>query len=53
MSTVTFKDGSPYPNADIKQVKYLLYDATGAVVSTGDATAAGRRPLPGRTRARM
>jgi peptide/nickel transport system substrate-binding protein len=35
---VTFK-GNAYPNADIKQVKYLLYDATGAVVSTGDATA--------------
>ncbi len=37
--TVTQKDGSPYKNADIKQVKYLLYDATGAVVSVGDATA--------------
>ncbi len=36
--TVTFK-GNPYPQADIKQVKYLLYDATGAVVATGDATA--------------
>jgi peptide/nickel transport system substrate-binding protein len=35
---VTFK-GNPYANSDIKQVKYLLYDATGAVVSTGDATA--------------
>ncbi len=35
---VTFK-GQPYANSDIKQVKYLLYDATGAVVSTGDATA--------------
>lgn len=38
--TVTQKDGTPYANADIKQVKYLLYDATGAVVSTGEATAA-------------
>ena len=37
---MTLKDGSPYPAADIKQVKYLLYDATGAVVSTGEATAA-------------
>ncbi len=34
--TVTFK-GDPYPQADIKQVKYLLYDATGAVLSVGDA----------------
>jgi len=34
---VTFNN-APYANADIKQVKYLLYDATGAVVSTGDAT---------------
>jgi hypothetical protein len=39
---VTLKtNGSPYANADIKQVKYLLYDATGAVVTVGDATAAG------------
>ena len=35
--TVTF-NGNPYPKADIKQVKYLLYDATGAVLSVGDAT---------------
>ncbi len=34
---VTFK-GQPYPAKEIKQVKYLLYDATGAVVSVGDAT---------------
>ncbi len=34
---VTFK-GQPYPNKDIKAVKYLLYDATGAVVGTGEAT---------------
>jgi peptide/nickel transport system substrate-binding protein len=31
-------NGQPYPQADIKQVKYLLYDATGAVVKTADAT---------------
>lgn len=36
---VTF-NGQPYANKDIKAVKYLLYDATGAVVTTGDATAA-------------
>ncbi len=35
---VTFK-GDPYPQNEIKQVKYLLYDATGAVVDTGLATA--------------
>ena len=38
--TVTYK-GSPYAASDIKQVKYLLYDATGTVIATGDATAAG------------
>ncbi len=38
-ATVTLKNGDPYKNADISQVKYLLYDATGAVVSTGEATA--------------
>jgi peptide/nickel transport system substrate-binding protein len=31
-------NGEPYPQAEIKTVKYLLYDATGAVVKTGDAT---------------
>ena len=36
---VTLQDGSPYANSDINQVKYLLYDATGAVVATGNATA--------------
>jgi peptide/nickel transport system substrate-binding protein len=36
---VTLPDGSPYANSDISQVKYLLYDATGAVVATGNATA--------------
>ena len=35
---VTF-NGDPYAKADIKQVKYLLYDATNAVISTGEATA--------------
>jgi hypothetical protein len=35
---VTFK-GDPYPQSEIKQVKYLLYDATGAVVDSGVATA--------------
>ncbi len=39
--SVTLKDGSPYANADVSSVKYLLYDATGAVVSIGEATAAG------------
>jgi secreted trypsin-like serine protease len=34
---VNFKD-QPYPQADISQVKYILYDATGSVVSVGDAT---------------
>jgi peptide/nickel transport system substrate-binding protein len=38
-ATVTLKNGDPYKNSDISQVKYLLYDATGAVVSTGEATA--------------
>jgi peptide/nickel transport system substrate-binding protein len=36
-ATVTFKD-QPYPQADIKGVKYILYDATGAVAATGEAT---------------
>src|SRR5512138_1298115 len=35
--TVTHK-GDPYPNSEIKAVKYLLYDATGKVVETGEAT---------------
>ena len=39
--TATLKDGTPYANDDVKQVKYLLYDATGAVVTSGEATAAG------------
>ncbi len=35
---VTFQ-GNPYPQSEITKVKYLLYDATGAVVQTGEATA--------------
>lgn len=35
-ATVSFKD-QPYPQADIQRVKYILYDATGAVAATGDA----------------
>jgi peptide/nickel transport system substrate-binding protein len=35
---VTFKD-QPYPQSDISQVKYILYDTTGTVVSVGSATA--------------
>jgi peptide/nickel transport system substrate-binding protein len=35
---VTF-NGDPYPQAEIKQVKYLLYNAKGEVVSVGQATA--------------
>ena len=37
-ATVTFKD-QPYANADLKNLKYILYDTTGAVVEVGDATA--------------
>ena len=36
--TVSFKD-QPYPQSDIQKVKYILYDATGAVAGAGDATA--------------
>ena len=36
-ATVTFKD-QPYPQSDIKGVKYILYDASGAVAETGEAT---------------
>ncbi len=36
-ATITFND-QPYPQADIQRVKYILYDATGAVAATGDAT---------------
>lgn len=34
---VNFKD-QPYPEADIEEVKYILYDTTGAVVDVGTAT---------------
>jgi len=37
---VSFKD-QPYPQADIKGVKYILYDATGAIVTIGDPEALG------------
>ncbi|HET7145132.1 MAG TPA: hypothetical protein VFI68_14025, partial [Anaerolineales bacterium] len=36
--TVSFKD-APYLQSDIARVKYILYDATGAVVEVGDAIA--------------
>lgn len=36
--TVSFNN-EPYAQADIARVKYILYDATGAVVTVGDATA--------------
>jgi len=36
--TVSFKD-QPYPQSDIQKMKYILYDATGAVAGAGDATA--------------
>jgi peptide/nickel transport system substrate-binding protein len=36
--TVSFKD-EPYLQSDVRRVKYILYDATGAVVTVGDATA--------------
>ena len=35
---VTFQ-GEPYAVKDIKQVKYLVYDATGALVGSGEASA--------------
>lgn len=38
---VTTADAAPYLKADIKQVKYLLYDSTGAVIQVGEATATG------------
>jgi len=36
--TVTFK-GQPYPQSDIKMVKFLVYDATGTLVKADLATA--------------
>ncbi len=38
--TVNLGDAA-YANADIKLVKYILYDTTGAVVSVGEAQAVG------------
>jgi peptide/nickel transport system substrate-binding protein len=35
---VTF-NGQPYPQTDVKTVKYLVYDATGAVIKSDVATA--------------
>jgi peptide/nickel transport system substrate-binding protein len=35
-ATVSFKD-QPYAEADVKQMKYILYDTTGAVVDVGAA----------------
>ena len=37
-ATITFNE-QPYPQSDIQGVKYILYDATGAVAGSGDATA--------------
>jgi peptide/nickel transport system substrate-binding protein len=37
-ATITF-NGEPYSQSDIQGVKYILYDATGAVAGSGDATA--------------
>jgi hypothetical protein len=39
-ATVTLGD-QPYSNADVKRLKYILYDTTGTVVEVGDATAVG------------
>ena len=36
--TVTF-NGEPYPVDEIQQVKYMVFDATGALILSGDATA--------------
>jgi peptide/nickel transport system substrate-binding protein len=36
---VTFQD-QPYPAADIAEVKYLVFDATGVLIASGPATAA-------------
>ncbi len=40
--TLTAKaDGSPYANADVKEVKFLIYDAQGKTVYVGAGVAAG------------
>ena len=36
---VDLADGGAYPAADIAAVQYLIFDATGALVAQGDATA--------------
>ena len=36
--TISF-EGAPYPQSEIKTVKYLLYDATNAIIQVGEATA--------------
>jgi hypothetical protein len=38
---VVTPDSQPYPTADITAAKYLVFDAQGALVASGDATAAG------------
>ena len=39
-ATITYKSsGDPYPSADIKEVKFLVYDDTGATVYVGQAVA--------------
>jgi len=37
---ITF-DGAPYANADLSEVKYLLFDAKGDLVASGEAEASG------------
>ncbi len=41
-ATFTYKaSGEPYPTADIKKVKFLIYDETGATVYVGEGVATG------------
>jgi len=37
---VTFND-APYPEEEIDRVKYLVFDSTGTLAASGEATAAG------------
>ncbi|MBI3738678.1 MAG: ABC transporter substrate-binding protein, partial [Chloroflexi bacterium] len=37
--TVTKKNGDPYPSADVKEVKFLLYNDKGETVYVGEGTA--------------
>jgi peptide/nickel transport system substrate-binding protein len=39
-ATINLQDQA-YPQSDIEQVKYILYDTTGALVTVGEATAVG------------